>query len=364
MPPVLLLLFNRPDLTRGLVESLRIVRPGELYVAVDGPREGVPDDSEKVEAVRKIAEEEIDWPCRKHWLVRSENLGCGVGVSSAISWFFQQVEQGIILEDDCHPDPSFFTFCESMLQRFANEPSVWSVSGTSLLPDDIAAKESHFFSKFSGVWGWATWRRAWDSYHFDLSICSAAEWREVLEARCANVVELRYWQHILDLMLAGKIDTWDFQVQFIAWKANAVHVTSSRNLVENVGFRPDATHTTLDSPLAHRRAESNHPPYNEVPVLANRALDRIIFAEKLNASPALADWLFGDSTERELRRLLDVSQNALAAKESALQEVHRRSDDLMRENSGLKNEIDALKQELAEYYGVTGAWKCLRDRFS
>lgn len=355
MAPILLLLFNRPDLTEGLIACLRRAAPEQLFIAIDGPRVGVKSDFERVNEVRRLAEA-IDWQCEKRWLIRERNLGCGLAVSGAITWFFDQVEEGIILEDDCHPDPTFFQFSSFMLEKYRDDTRVFMASGTSLLPDSVHLVNPYYFSKYMGIWGWACWRRAWKAYDYDLASLSAGEWENLVRARSANAVECRYWLHILELMLKGEIDTWDFQVQFCAWKANALHLTSSRNLVENLGFRGDATHTKGHSPLAERRAQSNPPPYAEVPVLADESLDRIVFGEKLHASLALAEWLFGESQERDRARQVERLSADLV-------EAQSRIGQLSSEIASLNGEIQSERSELARYYGFSGALRCLRKMF-
>jgi hypothetical protein len=350
--PVLFLGFNRPDLAARVLERLRECGVRRLYVALDAPRLDNPDDVELCRSMKSLVDA-VDWTDEKVLLERETNLGCGRAVSTAISWLFQHVDRGIILEDDCLPDPSFFSFCAEMLQRYAGDPRIGTVSGTGLIPDGLLQDNSYFFSKYVGIWGWATWRRWWNTYDYDLSSLSAGEWRNVVRARSENAVECRYWLHILDLMLEGKIDTWDFQVQFSAWKENALHVTSSQNLVENLGFRGDATHTRDHSPLAERRARSNPPPYSELPVLADAPLDRIVFGEKLHASLALAEWLFGEGRECE-------HANKVERLSAELREARGHLGQAASDLALQARENQVMKSELAGYYGFSGALRCLR----
>ncbi len=352
VPAVLFLGFNRPDLSVRVLERLRESGVKRLYIALDGPRPGNPADTDLCGAMKRLIDG-IDWADEKVVLRREENLGCGRAVSSAIDWFFQHVDRGIIVEDDCLPDPSFFSFCGEMLFRYADDPRVGTVSGTGLIPVEITPNESHFFSKYVGIWGWATWRRAWATYDYDLSSLSLEAWSDVVRARSENAVECRYWLHILDLMLKGGIDTWDFQVQFSAWRENALHVTSTKNLVENLGFRNDATHTRDHSPLAERTAKSNPPPYADLPVLANAPLDRIIFGEKLHASLALAEWLFGEARELE-------HSKQMAHLDGNLRDALSRIRQLSGEIESLTAEIQKQGSELSSYYGLSGAIRCLR----
>ena len=292
--PVLFLGFNRPDLAQQVLTRLQDCGVRRLYVSLDGPRSDSPTDWDQCRIMREIVDS-IGWAEEKQLLIRDVNLGCGRAVSSAISWFFEHVERGIIVEDDCLPTPSFFQFCEEMLLRYAHDSNIWSVAGTSLIPGEVVPSKSHFFSKYSGIWGWATWRRAWDAYSYDLSCLTHSEWRQLVDQKSENAVERGYWNHILELMLKGDIDTWDFQVQFCSWRKESLHVTSSRNLVQNLGFRVDGTHTKEASVLGNRPVEENPPPYNDLSVEANESLDRIVFSEKLHASKELVEWLYGQS---------------------------------------------------------------------
>jgi len=349
--PVLFLGFNRPDLAEKVLKRLRQCGVEEIHFALDGPRPDREEDRDKCAQMRALVEG-ADWVQRKRVLAREENLGCGRAVSSAISWFFEDVAAGIIVEDDCLPDPSFFTFCETMLERHATDAAVWSVAGTTLLPDCISVRASHYFSKYMGIWGWATWRRAWQSYDFDFSSRTPDEWRALVSGKSADAIERAYWLHLLDLMMEGKIDTWDFQVQFSSWKADGVHLTSSRNLVENLGFRPDATHTTQASPLTERMVEENLPPYDQVPLEPNHAIDRIVRAEKLRASRELVDWLFGPEREKELERQLETLRSRLA-------EAQAQRDGLRSEKQRLEGELAKLVSELSSRRGLRGALRAL-----
>ena len=357
--PVLFLGFNRPDLARVVLARLRECGVKRLYVALDGPRSGNAIDLELCNSMKALIDA-IDWADEKVILERSENLGCGRAVSSAICWFFEHVDRGIIVEDDCLPDPTFFTFCEEMLERYADDARILTVAGTALLPDCLLADKPYFFSKYVGIWGWATWKRAWENYDYELSSLSAEEWRNVVRERSENAVECRYWLHILNLMLDGKIDTWDFQVQFSAWKQDALHVTSSRNLVENLGFRGDATHTKGHSPLGERQAKPNHPPYEDIPVEADKSLDRIVFAEKLHASKDLVEWLFGQSNLQVLSDTAAQQKQYILELEEHMAKRAAIIEELEFSRVQQSDKIDALNQKLASYSGLSGALRCIR----
>jgi hypothetical protein len=359
--PILFLGFNRPDLATTVLSRLRECGVTKLYVAIDGPRYGNERDLLLCKQMHSVVDD-IDWAEEKLILNRTDNLGCGRAVSEAITWFFQHEEMGIIIEDDCLPDSSFFQFCEKMLNRHADNECVWSIAGTSLIPESASPAKSHFFSKYSGIWGWATWRRAWESYRYDLSFMSPDEWEKTVAGQCENAVERGYWLHILGMMLEGKIDTWDFQVQFCAWKQNALHVTSSVNLVQNIGFRSDATHTKEASNLANRSVRRNPPPYEAISVSSDPALDRIVFGEKLHASRELAEWLFGQKNLQELTKTAaDQSKYILELEDHlAKRGVIIEALDSARMNH--LQELKLLKTDLKSYSGLSGAMKCLRNK--
>lgn len=248
--PVLLILFNRPNHTRQVLQRLRQVRPESLYVAVDGPRVGHPTDAENVAAC-KVLVNEIDWPCTVIPLYRQTNLGCKIAVSSAIDWFFQHVEQGIILEDDCLPDETFFDFCRILLKKYADETTVMHIGGTNLYGGLTWGSNSYFFSKVAHVWGWATWRRAWTLYDVAMSDYPAFKDAGGIEQTVTYPPSRSYWRASFDGTYAGGVDTWDYQWVFTIWKHMGLSIIPNQNLITNIGFDEAATHTVGDSEFAN-----------------------------------------------------------------------------------------------------------------
>lgn len=253
--PVLIVAFNRADRLATLIDRLREVKPGTVYVAVDGPRPHVADEVARVVATRERVEL-IDWPCEVHTLFREQNLGCGRGVSGAISWLFEHEERGIILEDDVLPDPSFFRFCEELLVRYESDPRVWAVSGCNFVPPAVrASAASYRFARVPHIWGWATWRRSWSPYEFNL-----ARWRRRLPARelwqaaGRSPAGFAYWSAMFDVMGRGLVDTWDLQATHAAFVSRGLTATANVNLIENLGFGSDSTHTEV-RPTYLREAE-------------------------------------------------------------------------------------------------------------
>lgn len=167
-PPVLLLLFNRIGATRQLMQALAQRRPNRLFVSADGPRLGRPDDLAKCDEVHRLATK-VDWPCEIHTLFRPINIGLAAAVITAITWFFDQVDHGVILEDDCIPSSDFLPFADEMLRRYADQSEIMHVSGVNMCPGGSRTGSSYHYATLGHIWGWATWRRAWNLFDPHLS---------------------------------------------------------------------------------------------------------------------------------------------------------------------------------------------------
>ena len=231
--PVLLCVFNRPDLTKMAIDNLRAVKPKRLYVSADGPRTEVTSDELNCNLVREQIEN-VDWQCEVTVRFLSENEGCGKSISGAISWFFEQEEEGIILEDDVLPVPYFFQFAQQMLLKFRDNEEVFMVSGTNLYPHSTEGL-NYFFTSMSAAWGWATWRRAWNSYDFNIEDWLTLSGRASVRKKIRNSVARAYLTICFDEIALAKVDTWDYQWQFSAVRNSKVSVTAGQNLVTNIG---------------------------------------------------------------------------------------------------------------------------------
>ncbi|MGC4016766.1 MAG: hypothetical protein QM755_19960 [Luteolibacter sp.] len=283
-PPIVLTIFNRPDLAERVFEKIRQARPERLFVAADGPRAGRPGEAELCEAARRVTEQ-IDWPCVCERLYRSENLGCRRAMAEAITWFFERVEEGIILEDDCVPDATFFPYCAELLEKYRDNPDIAMISGDNFQPagrlDDSAS--SYYFSKYPHIWGWASWRRFWRDYDVEMR-----EWSGDPES-LASVVQSpavrRHLANVFDAVKAGRIDTWDFQLMFECLRSGRLAVTPHVNLVMNDGFDERATHTVTKEghttwPAAAMAFPLIHPPEIQVDLNADRHTEREVFGVK------------------------------------------------------------------------------------
>jgi hypothetical protein len=246
--PVLFLVFNRPETTRQVFNAIRAARPPKLYVAADGPRQSRHGEAELCSEVRDTVAA-VDWPCEVHTLFRTHNLGCREGVSSGIAWFFSHESEGIILEDDVLPIPTFFDFCDEMLERYRNDGRVAMVSGSNLVSGQISVGESYFFTYYCNIWGWATWRRVWE--HYDVTMKDWPNWRDNRGLRRVSdggrLFET-YWRRVLDSVHGGTIDTWDYQWTFNCWRLGGLTILPKYNQTRNLGFGSGATHTTTEAP--------------------------------------------------------------------------------------------------------------------
>lgn len=231
--PILLLVFNRPEPTMRVFEQIRLQKPAQLFIAADGPRTSKPGEAALCEETKKKLLENIDWPCEVKTLFRTSNLGCGNAVSGAINWFFEQVEEGIILEDDCLPDPTFFSFCTTLLEHYRKNENVLHISGTNYQMGNIRGEASYYFSRYAHIWGWASWRRAWEKYDYTLK-----QYRTY--PKNGLTTQLR---DDLEAIYDRKIDTWDIQWFMTVWFNKGLSITPNTNLIRNIGYGKDATHT-------------------------------------------------------------------------------------------------------------------------
>lgn len=247
--PILFIVFNRPKTTKEVFSTIKRARPKKLFIAADGPRKNIPGDRILCKEVRKIVER-VDWPCEVKRFYSSRNYGCKSAVSKAIDWFFKNVSEGIILEDDCLPNPSFFTFCEKMLVKYRNDEHVMHISGDNFLPKQMQRNDSFYFSKYSHVWGWATWKRAWGRYDVNINLWPKVKKTKDFLGIFPNLTERLYWAIIFEAVYKGQIGTWDYQWLFTLWNYHGISVSPGVNLVKNIGFSKDKTHVNTNLSLS------------------------------------------------------------------------------------------------------------------
>ena len=278
--PLLLIVYNRPGTVESLLGALARIKPAKLYVAADGPNPRVESDFLKCSQTRSLFANHpsslLFWPCEVKTFFQDTNLGCRAGVTAALDWFFEQEEEGIVLEDDIVPDPSFFPFCQELLERYRHDERVGVIAANNhqrLPPRDGS---SYRFSIYSHCWGWASWRRAWRYNDSDLSGWPSfrdGQWLEQLGGEPLA----RRWGHWLDQLAAGQIDTWDMVWQFSCWQQGFLTVIPAVELVENNGFGVDATHTLDEcSPLGESGSLS-FPLRHPCVIQADRLRDQDTF---------------------------------------------------------------------------------------
>jgi hypothetical protein len=244
--PVLFIIFNRPETTLPVFEAIRKAKPKQLFVAADGPRPGKKGEKARCEKAREIATN-VDWDCEVKTLFREENIGCGRGPAEAITWFFDRVEQGIVLEDDCLPTEDFFLFAEENLDYYKYNQDVFHISGTNIQQGLSRGTASYYFSRIPHMWGWASWKRAWNHYSFDLT-----KWKNPVLPRQLD----KYWTDLFDKIEDGSLSSvWDYQWLYTITRYHKLCITPNVNLVENIGFTDSATHT-LEKPFWYRKVKT------------------------------------------------------------------------------------------------------------
>lgn len=247
--PIAFVTFNRPGPTKKSFQQIRSARPSKLFLISDAPRADRPGETELVQECRRIVDQ-VDWPCDVHKIYATANMGCGRRISSGISEAMEQVDRLIILEDDCVASPSFFPYCDELLDRYQDDQRVMAITGNNFQMGVQRTRASYYFSKYPHCWGWATWRRAWK--HFQLDIPDWPEFRDSghLAAICTGSREIEYWTKIFDNVHAGKSDSWAYPWTFCCWLHHGLTALPSVNLVSNIGFGEDATHTQKTIPMS------------------------------------------------------------------------------------------------------------------
>jgi hypothetical protein len=288
--PVAFLIFNRPDTTARVFSEIAKVKPKKLLIIADGPRANRPGEASKCAETRRIVEQ-INWDCELITNFSDVNLGCKARIASGISWVFEQVEEAIFLEDDCLPEPTFFRFCEEMLERYRTNERISMVSGGNLQFGRARGASSYYFSRYTHIWGWASWRRAWNHYDRDIKGWPVFRDEGWLEQIFHSPAEQRYWRDSFQAVYDGVLDTWDCSWTFAALKRNMLQVVPNVNLISNIGFGPNATHTHevgvhSEMPIAPIAFPLIHPNF----VLANSAADEFISSDQIAPSFLKRQW--------------------------------------------------------------------------
>jgi len=270
--PIAFMIFNRPDTTAAVFAEIAKARPDKLLVVADGPREDHPTDHEKCRQARAIIEL-VDWECEVHKNYSPVNLGCRRRVSSGLDWVFDTVERAIILEDDVVPHPTFFRFCDELLDKYAEDERVGAICGCNFQNGRKRGLYSYYFSRYAHVWGWASWARAWKYYDVGMQLWEEARDEGYLRSMIPKEQTFNYWTATFQTAYEDKISSWAYPWQFARWLNHMLAVLPQVNLISNIGFGEEATHTrdpfseladkavsSMDFPLIHPPFVVRHEP--------------------------------------------------------------------------------------------------------
>ena len=277
--PVVIFLYRRPAHVNELLVRLQMARPARIWLVADGPKDTT--EMSLCEQARQAAEGGISWPCKVERFYADTNLGLKKRIETGLDQVFEREEEVIILEEDCHPTPNFFLFCEAMLKKYRNEPKVGAISGNCFLPKKQVLATDYYFSRYVHIWGWSTWARAWKSY-------DRSRWAWPKQGFCnlfpnADKTEEAYWNRIFGRMASGELSTWDYSWISWFWMQGWVSITPAQNLVRNVGFGPDATNTrdVLVKTGMEREDLLSAPFQGPMEIKADTELDRAVLLHHL-----------------------------------------------------------------------------------
>lgn len=302
--PIVFMIFRRPDLTAQVFERIRQAQPKQLLIIADGPR----NDTESLlcNQARTITEV-IDWDCEVFRNYSDVNLGCRKRVSCGLDWAFEQVEEAIILEDDCLPEPSFFRYCQELLEYYREDERIWCISGNNFQDGQWRGDGSYYFSNYNHCWGWASWRRAWENYDYNLSNWQKIKDGKYLSSILDSTLEVKYWHDIFeDLYANGIPNTWDYAWTFTCWQNSGLTILPNVNLVSNIGFRRDGTHIMGESQLGNLTTQSLAEIFHPSFLIRDRTADEYTF-----------DYVFGGKTIRASNPAIGT----LKAKASELKKI-------------------------------------------
>lgn len=242
--PILLIAWRRPLETKQVLDSLKEIKPTRLFVSCDGPRKDNAEEFKKVKKTQEIIRKNINWDCEIKWQISNINLGCKKGVSKAITWFFENVNEGIILEDDIIAHHDFFKYCETLLKKYRDDKRVWCISGCNNQDNLTRGKGSYFFGKIPLIWGWATWKSRWENYDMNLTKWPSLKSSGMLDNIFFDNLQKEYWEGIFEKFYTHREpDTWDYPWVFTCLINNGLTVLPNKNLIKNIGFNAEATHT-------------------------------------------------------------------------------------------------------------------------
>jgi hypothetical protein len=277
--PVTLIIFKRPETTQKVFEVIRQAKPTKLFVVADGPRIDREGEVQKCEAARAIIDK-VDWDCEVVKNYSDINLGCAKRVSSGLDWVFNNVEESIILEDDCIPHPTFFAFAEELLDKYRDDSRIASITAQNAQLGRKRTNYSYYYSRYSHCWGWATWKRAWQYYDLHIKLWQEVKANNILNGILIDPKAVSYWHKVFNTIAKNPTGiTWDYQWTFACWMQGGLTIIPTHNLVSNVGVGADSTHFTSDQEFSYINIPTKpmefplkHPPF----IVRNSEADNFI----------------------------------------------------------------------------------------
>ncbi|MGV0107905.1 glycosyltransferase family 2 protein [Nostoc sp. DSM 114160] len=282
--PVTFIIFKRPQTTEKVFEAIRQAKPTRLFVIADGPRTDREGEAEKCEATRAVIER-VDWNCEVIKNYSDINLGCAKRVSSGLSWVFNNVEETIILEDDCIPHRTFFRFSQELLEKYRNDTRIATISAQNLQLEKKRTNYSYYFSRYNHCWGWASWRRAWQHYDLTIKLWKEVQAENLLHDILIDQKAVNSWQRIFQSVYDNPTGiTWDYQWTFACWMQGSLSIIPNVNLISNVGVGADATHFTsnqefsfINMPIQAMEFPLKHPPFIVRNVEADNFIQKTVY---------------------------------------------------------------------------------------
>jgi len=300
--PVVLIIFNRPAQTEKVFDVIRQAKPPKLLVIADGSRAERPGEAEKCAAARAVIDR-VDWDCEVFKNYSDVNLGCDPRISSGLNWVFETVEEAIILEDDCVPHPTFFRYCEELLERYRHDARVMNISGQNVLFGRHRTEYSYYFSRYTLCWGWASWRRAWQYFDVDVKVWPEIRDQNLIKNVLVDPYAVKVWERTVQLLYDGYLTGWDFKWMFACWLQNGFCIIPNGNLVTNIGHGSEATHTNDEkSPYNNMLVEAmsfplKHPPF----VIRNLEADKFTQRTLFDYDPN-----FFKKVQNKLKKILNI----------------------------------------------------------
>ena len=286
--PVCFFIFKRPDTTQRVFERIRQAQPPKLLVIADGPRTEAAGELEKCQAGRAIIKQ-VDWDCEVLTNYSETNLGCRKRISSGLDWVFNQVEEAIILEDDCLPDITFFRFCEELLEKYRHHEQIMAIAGDNFQYNQQKTPYRYYFSRYAHSWGWATWKRSWQHYDREMKLWPQVKAENCLQDILEDDLAIRCWSNVFQQVYDERLDTWDYPWQLSCWIRRGLTILPNINLVSNIGFEAEGTHTKGKNPLANLPTKMmsfplKHPPFILRNTQADNFTEKQLFSGQIQAT--------------------------------------------------------------------------------